>query len=104
MAWDNSADNTSNPDPSETVVYGGPTTSEMMFGFVAYADAEPGYVPSEGSGFLSRQRNRNPERMKKMLKERFGLDWDTMTEEERDKVLQRIRAGRSGGQSNPVGR
>ena len=51
MVWDNSADNPYNPDPSETVVFGEPTTAEMMFGFVSWADAEPGYV-TQGQGGL----------------------------------------------------
>lgn len=45
LAWDNSADNPRNPDPTVAVGYGGPTTSEMAFGLVSFADAEPGYDP-----------------------------------------------------------
>ena len=98
MAWDNSADNPANPDPTETVRFGRPTTAEMMFGFVSYADAEAGYVPPEGTGFLGRRnRNVDPERLKIMLKERFGLDWDTMSDGERAEAIQRLRAARSGG-------
>lgn len=42
MAWDNSANNPSNPDPTKTVRFGEPTTAEMMFGFMSYAyDEEP---------------------------------------------------------------
>lgn len=100
MAWDNSANNPANPDPTQEVRYGGPTTDEMMFGFIAYADAEPGYMPA-GEGLTSSSRRRDPERMKKMLKERFGLDWDTMTPEERSKVMERIRGGAE--QRNGVG-
>jgi hypothetical protein len=37
MAWDNSADNPYNPDPTTEVRFGEPTTAEMMFGFVRYA-------------------------------------------------------------------
>ncbi len=92
MSWDNSANNPANPDPTKEVRYGGPTTDEMMFGFVSYADAEPGYMP-EGEGLTSTRR-RSPERMKKMLKERFGLDWDTMTEEERKDIIQKLRNDR----------
>jgi len=36
--WDNSADNPSNPDPSKTVRWGRPTTSEMMFAWMRYTD------------------------------------------------------------------
>jgi hypothetical protein len=89
MAWDNSADNPSNPDPTATVVYGGPTTAEMMFGFVSYADAEPGYDPSD-TGFLSQQRF-NREDFRKSIKERFGVDWDSLSEEEQGKLFRRLR-------------
>ena len=89
MAWDNSADNPANPDPTETVVYGGPTTSEMMFGFVSYADAEAGYDPSD-TGFLGQQRF-NREDFKKLVKERFGVDWDSLTEEEQGQVFRQFR-------------
>jgi mono/diheme cytochrome c family protein len=37
MAWDNSAENPFNPDPSADVVFGQPTTDEMMFGFMRFA-------------------------------------------------------------------
>ncbi|MEM1248311.1 MAG: hypothetical protein AAGK22_18190 [Acidobacteriota bacterium] len=52
MWWDNSEDNPFNPDPTVDVHFGEPTTDEMMFGFVTYADAEPGYVPKT-LGFLN---------------------------------------------------
>jgi mono/diheme cytochrome c family protein len=35
-AWDNSADNEFNPDPTQTVGWGHPTTDEMSFGFMSY--------------------------------------------------------------------
>ena len=89
MAWDNSADNPANPDPTKTVVYGGPTTSEMMFGFVSYADAEPGYDPSD-TGFLSQQRF-NREDFRKLIKERFDVDWDSLSEEEQGDVFRQLR-------------
>ncbi len=89
MAWDNSADNPANPDPTETVVYGGPTTSEMMFGFVSFADAEPGYDPSS-TGFLSQQRF-NREDFRKLVKERFDVDWDSLSEEEQGNIFRRLR-------------
>ena len=89
MAWDNSADNPSNPDPTATVVYGGPTTAEMMFGFVSYADAEPGYNPSN-TGFLNQQRF-NREDFRKLVKERFGVDWDSLSEEEQGNIFRRLR-------------
>ena len=91
MAWDNSANNPNNPDPTIDVRHGQPTTSEMMFGFVNYADAEAGYMPPEGEGFFG---NREA-RIKQMLKDRFNLDWDTMSEDERAQALQRLRSARS---------
>ena len=51
MWWDNSENNPFNPDPTVDVGFGEPTTDEMMFGFITYADAEPGYVPKT-LGFL----------------------------------------------------
>ena len=89
MAWDNSADNPANPDPTKTVVYGGPTTSEMMFGFVSYADAEPGYNPSD-TGFLSQQRF-NREDFRKLIKDRFDVDWDSLSEEEQGDLFRQLR-------------
>jgi mono/diheme cytochrome c family protein len=104
--WDNSADNPHNPDPTVEVRFGEPTTAEMMFGFLTYADAEPGYVPDAG-GWLGDSRNgpRNldPEQIKKMLKERMGIDWDTLNEEQRQQILERFRQGGE-GQSSSGGR
>ncbi|MFP6596899.1 MAG: cytochrome c [Candidatus Hydrogenedentota bacterium] len=34
--WDNSANNTANPDPTKAVHWGRPTTDEMMFGWMRY--------------------------------------------------------------------
>ena len=89
MTWDNSADNPSNPDPTKVVTFGQPTTDEMMFGFVNYAHAEPGFRPSGEGWFAGRE-----ERLKKMLKERFNIDWDTLSESEREEVLERLKAAR----------
>lgn len=38
--FDNSSDNPANPDPSIPVRFGGPTTDEMMLGYVTSADSE----------------------------------------------------------------
>ncbi|HVS16925.1 MAG TPA: alkyl hydroperoxide reductase [Thermoanaerobaculia bacterium] len=97
MTWDNSPENPANPDPTETVRFGQPTTAEMMFGFVSYADAEPGYIP-EDTGFFDRDRRRrvDPERVRALVKERLGLDWDALDEEQRQEALQRLRAQRDG--------
>ena len=97
MAWDNSEDNPYNPDPTETVVFGEPTTAEMMFGFVNWADAEPGFVPQGGGGLFSQDNDGDvdPERLKKMLKERFDIDWDTLDETQREEIMERIRGGRT---------
>jgi mono/diheme cytochrome c family protein len=40
MAWDNSANNPYNPDPTRSVRFGEPTTDEMFFGFMYYAFEE----------------------------------------------------------------
>jgi len=90
MAWDNSADNPNNPDPSIEITFGEPTTAEMMFGFVSYADAEPGYQADESKrGVLSTQR------IREIVKERFGLDWDTMTPEQKTELMDKFRQARS---------
>ncbi|HUP25988.1 MAG TPA: hypothetical protein VNB06_24010 [Thermoanaerobaculia bacterium] len=93
--WDNSADNPHNPDPTIEVRFGEPTTAEMMFGFLTYADAEPGYVPQDG-GWLGRG-PRNLEQIKKLLKERRGIDWDTLSPEAQLQILQRFQGERSEG-------
>ena len=55
-----------------------------------------GYRPPEGRDFFSGgdRRNIDPEQMKKILKERMGIDWDTLSEEERQKLIERFRGGR----------
>ncbi|HVS65457.1 MAG TPA: hypothetical protein VMT85_18360 [Thermoanaerobaculia bacterium] len=102
MTWDNSEENPSNPDPTAEVRFGQPTTAEMMFGFVSYADAEPGYVPEEGIGFFSGrgrgERDIDPERLKALVKERLGLDWDTLNEEQRQQILERLRERQRGAE------
>jgi hypothetical protein len=95
--WDNSADNPHNPDPTVEVRFGEPTTAEMMFGFLTYADAEPGYVPESG-GWLGRG-PRNLEDIKKMLKERRGIDWDTLSPEAQHQILERFGAARAEGET-----
>ena len=91
MTWDNSAENPNNPDPGIDVVFGQPTTSEMMFGFVNYADAEPGYMPPAGEGFFGN----GEERIKKFVKERFDLDWDTLSDEKKGEIMKQLREDRS---------
>ena len=54
-AWDNSADNPYNPDPTEDVKWGLPTTAEMMVGWIILSDAEAG-VTAPGRGLTSRER------------------------------------------------
>ncbi|MFP6582825.1 MAG: hypothetical protein VCD00_09750 [Candidatus Hydrogenedentota bacterium] len=39
-AWDNSANNPSNPDPTRNVGWGRPTTDEMMFGWMRHTSVE----------------------------------------------------------------
>jgi len=41
LAWDNSADNPYNPDPTREVGFGQPTTDEMGFGFMGFIAVEP---------------------------------------------------------------
>ncbi len=46
--YDNSAENDYNPDPTIPMKWGGPTTMEMMIGYISYANAEPmeaGFIP-----------------------------------------------------------
>lgn len=95
MWWDNSRENPFNPDPTEPVRFGEPTTSEMMFGFVSWADAEPGYIPKGAGGLFGTDdtQRADPERLKKMLKDNLGIDWDTLSDEERKEVIERFRGG-----------
>jgi hypothetical protein len=101
MTWDNSAANPANPDPTVDVVFGEPTTAEMMFGFVTYADAEIGYRPTSNGDFFNGggDGQPDPERMKKMLKERLGIDWDTLNEQERQEIIERFQRRRQGGEA-----
>jgi hypothetical protein len=46
--YDNSADNKYNPDHTISMGWGGPTTSEMMIGYISYTNTEP-LAPPEGS-------------------------------------------------------
>ena len=57
-AWDNSADNPYNPDPTEEVKWGQPTTAEMMVGWIILSDAEAG-VTMPGGVLTSRARTRD---------------------------------------------
>ncbi len=45
--FDNSEENPYNPDPTETVRWGEPTTAEMSFGWMSFIDPEPRDVASE---------------------------------------------------------
>ncbi len=92
--WDNSENNPFNPDPTKEVRFGEPTTDEMMFGFLTYADAEPGYIPESG-GWLGGGSGRqiDPERMKEMFKARTGRDWDSLSPEEQKQILERFSGG-----------
>jgi hypothetical protein len=92
--WDNSANNPNNPDPTIEIRFGEPTTAEMMFGFLTYADAEAGYVP-QGGGWLG-NRPRSLEDVKKLLKERRGIDFDTLSPEQQQQILERFRVSTQG--------
>jgi hypothetical protein len=41
MHFDNSTANPHNPDPSKSIRFGGPTTDEMMLGWITFTEAEP---------------------------------------------------------------
>jgi mono/diheme cytochrome c family protein len=89
MAWDNSADNPNNPDPSIEIRFGEPTTAEMMFGFVSYADAEVGYQGTDQEKGLF-----STNRIREMVKQHLGLDWDTLTPEQKTEIMQKFREQR----------
>ena len=86
MSWDNSTDNPNNPDPTKTVVFGSPTTAEMMFGFMAYTDAEEGYKPDYVTGFdAASGGNLDPrERMRRGL----GIDLDSLSPEDSQRLMK----------------
>lgn len=56
MGFDNSTENAANPDPAKSIRFGGPTTDEMMLGWLTYTtndealDREVGSAPATGSG------------------------------------------------------
>ncbi len=50
MHFDNSADNPYNPDPTDAVVFDGPTTAEMMLGWIYITSAEPQPDPLARNG------------------------------------------------------
>ncbi len=63
-AWDNSANNPSNPDPTKNVTFGEPTTAEMSFGFMNYIKAVDqedisAALSEQGDGFGGRARRQN---------------------------------------------
>jgi hypothetical protein len=96
MAWNNSTSNLANPDPNIEIRFGEPTTAEMMFGFVSYADAEPGYKASEGErGLLSTNR------IREAVKKNLGLDWDTLTNEQKTEIMDKFRKQRAAAQPRP---
>jgi hypothetical protein len=43
--YDNSSNNSANPDPSQTVRWGEPSAEEMMSGWIDYIDAPPNAAP-----------------------------------------------------------
>lgn len=43
--YDNSPDNIYNPDPTIPMVWGGPTTMEMMIGYISFTNTEPHVEP-----------------------------------------------------------
>jgi mono/diheme cytochrome c family protein len=90
MAWNNSSSNKANPDPNIEVRFGEPTTAEMMFGFVSYADAEVGYKADDSKrGLLSTNR------IRELVKQHLGLDWDTLSNQQKTEIMDKFRQQRA---------
>ena len=87
MFWDNSANNPNNPNPNEVVTFGEPTTSEMMFGFMNFTDAEAGYVPKERIGFGSRAANANVD-PREALRSFLGIDLESLDPADKQRLIQ----------------
>jgi hypothetical protein len=67
---------------------------------VTYADAEIGFRPPENRDFFNGGDGEiDPERMKRILKERLGIDWDTLNEQQRQEVIDRFRRRQQGGEA-----
>jgi len=49
-SWDNSTDNAYNPDPTQTVRWGEPTTDEMSFGYMSFINDSGEYEGMFGNG------------------------------------------------------
>ena len=107
MVWDNSAENPNNPDPTETVVFGQPTTAEMMFGFMAFTDAEEGYSPPSRGGFGSRPEGEAQFDARAVLRQQLGVDLESLSPEDRGRLLKsfmnRGRGGQREGESDREG-
>ena len=58
--WDNSDENPYNPDPTETVYWGQPTTAEMGFGFMGYFETDPSQQAHAAAATRSRRRGLPP--------------------------------------------
>ena len=90
-AWDNSADNPYNPDPTKAVMFGEPTTDEMSFGFMNYIRAVEkediqAALSEQGDGFGGNRRGN-----------RGGRDFDlsqllTNADTNKDGLLQESEA------------
>jgi len=48
-AWDNSTNNPYNPDPTQDIRWGEPTTDEMSFGYMSFIDESPEREPMFGN-------------------------------------------------------
>ncbi|MNC92485.1 hypothetical protein D3C83_89210 [compost metagenome] len=69
---------------------------------MTYADAEIGYRPTNNGDFFNGgggDGEIDPERMKKILKERLNIDWDSLNEQERQQRGERFRRRQQGGEA-----
>lgn len=60
--FDNSPENASNPDPTDEVRWGRPTTAEMSFGWMSFIHNEEGKVPASMFGRRGERRSRRAAR------------------------------------------
>ncbi|HUP23302.1 MAG TPA: hypothetical protein VNB06_10230 [Thermoanaerobaculia bacterium] len=102
MSWDNSADNPNNPNPNEIVTFGQPTTSEMMFGFMDFTDAEPGYLPKERMGFGARSQTADMD-PREALRSFLGIDLESLNPADRQRLIKSFMNNRRPGQGEEPG-
>ena len=93
MSWDNSTGNPHNPDATKTVAFGQPTTDEMMFGFMAFTDAEEGYKPKTIGGFGSRREGGERPSPQEMMRTGLGIDLDSLSPEDKQRLMKSFANG-----------